>query len=126
VEFPIGNIIKTTIRQIAKDNGLINWSKKDSTGICFVGERKFKNFLNNYLPYKKGKVIDILNNKVVGQHDGVMFFTYGQNKGLGLSGQTKKYFVCQKDVKHNILFVCDEQHKEKYLSSQKCELVEFN
>jgi tRNA-specific 2-thiouridylase len=124
--FPIGNIDKNKVRSIAKVNGLDNWSKKDSTGICFIGERKFKLFLNNYIPYKKGKVIDIVTKKVVGTHDGVTFFTYGQNKGLSLSGQKTKYFVCKKDVKHNILFVCDNIHKAKYLLSSQCELINFN
>jgi tRNA-specific 2-thiouridylase len=124
--FPIGNILKNEVRKIAKKIGLNNWLKKDSTGICFIGERKFKPFLNNYFPYRSGDVIDIVTKKVIGSHDGVSFFTYGQNKGLGLSGQTKKYFVCEKNIKKNILFVCDSSHKKKYLSSTKCEVSQFN
>jgi tRNA-specific 2-thiouridylase len=70
--------------------------------------------------------VDIATNKIIGKHDGVTFFTYGQNKGLSLSGQTKKYFVCNKDIKKNILFVCDESHKDKYLSSTNCKAIQFN
>jgi tRNA-specific 2-thiouridylase len=67
-----------------------------------------------------------VSNKKVGVHDGVAFYTYGQNKGLGLSGQSQKYFVCNKDMKHNILYVCDSQSKNKYLTSHQCELINFN
>jgi tRNA-specific 2-thiouridylase len=124
--FPLGNYTKDQVRIIAKKNKLANWSKKDSTGICFIGERDFKPFLSNYISYKKGKVVDISTNQQIGTHDGIYFFTLGQNKGLGLSGQSKKYFVCQKDMKKNILYVCDEQHKKRYLSSKLCELEAFN
>ncbi len=124
--FPIGNIPKDEVRKIAHEQGLINWDKKDSTGICFIGERKFKEFLNNYIPIKKGKVIDIVTNKTVGNHDGIMFYTIGQNKNLGLGGKTNKYFVCKKDFKNNIVYVVDSISKDKYLSSIKCEVEKFN
>lgn len=124
--FPIGNITKDEVRKIAHEQGLDNWNKKDSTGVCFIGERKFKYFLNNYLPIKKGKVIDIVTKKVVGEHDGITFYTLGQNKNLGLGGQKNKYFVCKKDFKKNIIYVVDQNNKEKYLSSIKCEVVKFN
>lgn len=125
-KFPIGNLTKNEVRKIAKQIGLSNWNKKDSTGICFIGERNFKQFLNNYLPDKKGNVINIETNQKIGIHDGVAFYTYGQNKGLGLSGQTQKYFVCAKDIKQNILYVCDTKHINKHLISTKCELTNFN
>ena len=80
----------------------------------------------NYLPIKKGDFIDIETKKTIGKHDGVAFYTLGQNKGLGLSGQTKKYFVCKKDVKTNSLYVCDASNKDKYLSSNNCLLNKFN
>jgi tRNA-specific 2-thiouridylase len=124
--FPIGNLTKENVRKIAKEIGLENWSKKDSTGICFIGERDFKKFLNNYLPYKQGDVVDIATHKKIGKHDGVIFYTYGQNKGLSLSGQKQKYYVCQKDLKKNILYVCNESQRIKYLSSTSCELIKFN
>lgn len=126
VTFPIGNIIKNEVRKIAQNIGLQNWDKKDSTGICFIGERNFKDFLSNYLPYKKGAVIDIETNQTVGYHDGVAFFTYGQNKGLSLSGKTQRYFVCDKNLQNNILYVCGEKYKNKHLSTTKCEVIEFN
>jgi tRNA-specific 2-thiouridylase len=70
--------------------------------------------------------VDIVSNKKVGTHDGIAFYTYGQNKGLGLSSQSQKYFVCNKDIKQNILYVCNTASKNKYLTSTKCELVNFN
>lgn len=126
VVFPIGNLEKTKVREIAKDQGLDNWSKKDSTGICFIGERKFKDFLSNYIKDARGEVVDVLTNQTIGSHDGVMFYTIGQNRGLNLGGQSNKYFVCKKDVKNNVLFVVDEKHKDKLLNSKECELIKFN
>ncbi len=124
--FPIGNLPKDEVRKIAHEQGLDNWNKKDSTGICFIGERKFKDFLNNYIPIKKGKVVDIVTKKVVGQHDGMTFYTIGQNKNLGLGGKQNKYFVCLKDFKKNIVYVVDSVNKDKYLTSTKCEVEQFN
>lgn len=120
VLFPIGNFAKDEVREIAKKNNLPTWNRKNSTGICFIGERKFKEFLNNYIKYKPGDVIDIVTNKIVGKHEGVIFYTYGQNKGLGLGGKESKYFVCKKDIKNNIIYVVDEEHKHHYLSSTSC------
>mgnify|MGYP004447232267 FL=1 len=124
--FPLGKIEKTKVREIAKKQKLINWNKKDSTGICFIGERKFKEFLKNYIKIKRGDIIDIETNKIVGKHEGIMFYTIGQNRSLGLGGQNTKYFVCKKDNKKNIIYVCGQKHKDKYLSSTKAELVKFN
>ena len=73
VLFPLGDITKPEVREIAKKHGLITASKKDSTGICFIGERNFRNFLTNYLPNKPGKIIDIKTNKVLGEHIGLMY-----------------------------------------------------
>lgn len=126
VIFPIAKYKKDQIRKIAKDQGLINWNKKDSTGICFIGERDFKKFLMNYLSIKKGNIVDIKTQKKIGMHDGIFFYTLGQNKGLNLSGQQKKYFVCNKNVKKNILYVCGEQDKTKYLLTNNCKLNKFN
>lgn len=126
VIFPLSHITKQQVREIAKKENLPNWNKKDSTGICFIGERKFKDFLTNYIKQKQGKIIDITTKKQIGTHDGVSYFTYGQNSHLGLSGQTKKYYVCKKDVNNNIIYVCDQHNKDKYLSSTHCELIDFN
>lgn len=126
VIFPLGNLNKTEVRKIAETNNFINWNKKDSTGICFIGERKFKEFLQNYIKPKKGNVIDIVSKQKVGTHEGIMFYTIGQNRSLGLGGLTTKYFVCVKDLKNNILYVCDKDHKDQYLTSTKAKLIKFN
>ena len=101
---------------------LIVADKKDSTGICFIGERNFKEFLKNYIPANKGKIIDINSNEVVGEHDGVMYYTIGQRKGLGIGGisgrEPRSWFVCYKDVKNNILYVADEKEDEHLFSDR--------
>ncbi|KMQ95689.1 trna 5-methylaminomethyl-2-thiouridylate-methyltransferase [Lasius niger] len=106
--FPLAKITKPEVRAIAKKLKLNVANKKDSTGICFIGDRNFKNFLTNYLPAKLGKTIDIKTNKVIGEHHGVYYYTIGQRKGLNLSGFKKPYFVVDKDVKNNILYVANE------------------
>lgn len=108
VMFPIGNIEKPVLRQMAEKAGLITAKKKDSTGVCFIGERKFRKFLQNYLPAKTGEIRDE-NGNVVGKHEGVMFYTYGQRRGLHIGGMHGgnggRWFVYDKDVKNNILYV---------------------
>lgn len=126
VIFPIGNLTKGEVREIAKKNKLNNWDKKDSTGICFIGEKKFIDFLNNYIKFKKGNIVDIETKKIIGKHKGVSFYTIGQNKNLNLSGQNDKYFVCKKDIKKNILYVVFNKNKEHFLSSTKCLVSSFN
>lgn len=124
--FPLKNYKKDEVRKIAKDVGLPIWNKKDSTGICFIGERNFKEFLNNYIPNKQGDIIDIETKEVIAKHDGVMFYTIGQNNNLKLSGMKYKYFVCDKDINKNILYVVREENKQKYLSSKSCIINNFN
>ncbi|HEX2548814.1 MAG TPA: tRNA 2-thiouridine(34) synthase MnmA, partial [Gammaproteobacteria bacterium] len=106
--FPLGELEKNKVRQIAKDANFINHSKKDSTGICFIGERKFKNFLNDFLPAKPGP-IETDAGKVMGLHDGLMFYTLGQRQGLKIGGQKDAdetpWYVVHKNVKDNILIV---------------------
>lgn len=125
-QFPIGNLTKDEVRKLAKKIHLPNWNKKDSTGICFIGERKFAKFLTNYIKPKPGKIIDIVTNHVLGQHNGYMFYTIGQNKNLGLGGQKSKYYVCKKDVKQNIIYVVDQKHHDQFLKSNQCRLIQFN
>ena len=84
--FPLGDIDKKEVRKIAHDLGLEIADKKDSTGVCFIGERNFKEFLKNYIPAKKGNIVDIDTGRVIGIHDGVMYYTIGQRKGLGIGG----------------------------------------
>ena len=114
--FPLGDIDKPKVREIARELNLNVADKKDSTGVCFIGERNFKEFLKNYIPANKGKIIDINSNEVVGEHDGVMYYTIGQRKGLGIGGisgrEPRSWFVCYKDVKNNILYVADELGKD--------------
>ena len=126
VVFPIGNLKKEKVREIAKQQNLANWNKKDSTGICFIGERKFHDFLLNYIKQKPGNIIDVETNEVLGKHDGIMFYTIGQNKNLGLNGLEHRYFVCKKDAVKNILYVVKERSQKKYLTSNYCELKSFN
>ncbi len=95
-------------------------------GICFIGKRQFQEFLENYIPNQPGNIIDIKTKKIVGQHIGTMYYTLGQNKDLHLSGQANKYFVCGKDAKKKIIYVCAQADKNKYLLSTKCELGPFN
>lgn len=126
VMFPLANLIKKEVREIAKQNNLPVWNKKDSTGICFIGKRDFNEFLGNYIPALSGNIVDIETKKIVGKHIGTMYYTLGQNKDLHLSGQKEKYFVCDKDVNKRILYVCTQDNKQKYLQSTKCTLESFN
>lgn len=104
--FPVGDMQKNKVREIAAGYGLKTASKKDSTGICFIGERNFKNFLSNYIPAKPGE-IKTLSGEVIGRHDGLMYYTLGQRKGLGIGGigSGEPWFVADKDLKNNILYV---------------------
>lgn len=105
VIFPVGHLRKTQVRTIAEQHSLVNAMKKDSTGICFIGERNFDVFLNHYLPGSKGPIIDALTKKVVGYHHNIYLYTIGQNKYLHLAGQKAKYFVVGKNVHSNNLYV---------------------
>lgn len=119
VLFPIGDLEKKEVREIAKKYDLITASKKDSTGICFIGERNFKQFLTNYLPNIPGNIIDIETNKLLGTHVGLMYYTIGQRKGLNLGGNDNRLFVVGKDLTKNILYVCNGEENE-YLYSTSC------
>jgi len=117
VLFPLQPYKKSEIRQMALDFGLITATKKDSTGICFIGEREFTKFLQNYIPNQPGKIIDITTNKELGSHVGVMYYTIGQRKGLDLGGQKEPYYVAKKDVANKIIYVAPAS-EEKYLLSK--------
>ncbi len=121
--FPLGNIDKPEVRRIAKELNLEVASKKDSTGVCFIGERNFKEFLKNYIPAKKGNIVDRDTGNVVGTHDGVMYYTIGQRKGLGIGGlknhDNGSWFVVGKNVKENILYVVQGEENE-YLMADSC------
>lgn len=104
VMFPIGNLQKSEVRKIARENNLATSDKKDSTGICFIGERNFKQFLSQYLQVLPGD-FKTLSGKVVGRHDGVAYYTIGQRKGMGIGGQGDAWFVVGKDVENNVVYV---------------------
>ncbi|MEG1150740.1 MAG: tRNA 2-thiouridine(34) synthase MnmA [Malacoplasma sp.] len=124
--FPIGNFKKAEVREIAKKYNLINWNKKDSTGICFIGEQNFNKFLENYLPHNEGQIIDIETKKIIGAHKGLWFYTIGQRKNIGLHGNDYKYFVCKKDLENNILYVVSQNNSDKFLYSFGCKVIDFN
>lgn len=105
VLFPLGDLLKTEVRKIAADYGLATAKKKDSTGICFIGERDFKEFLSTYLPAQPGEM-QTLDGEVKGRHDGLMYYTIGQRHGLGIGGAGEPWFVCGKNLEKNILYVC--------------------
>ncbi len=105
--FPIGHLQKPEVRAIAAEFGLATAAKKDSTGICFIGERNFKQFLSTYLPAQPGKMMTY-DGEVKGQHDGLMYYTIGQRGGLGIGGNSENsepWFVVGKDLSKNILYV---------------------
>ncbi|MDD4003255.1 MAG: tRNA 2-thiouridine(34) synthase MnmA [Clostridia bacterium] len=126
--FPLADITKPKVREIALKLNLAVAQKKDSTGICFIGERRFREFLSQYIPAKKGDIIDIKSGKKIGEHMGVMYYTIGQRKGLGIGGvnkeQTGRWFVIEKDVKANILYV--QQGDESMLYSRGLTMNEVN
>ena len=127
VLFPVGDLNKSVVRKIAEEYDLITAKKKDSTGICFIGERNFKKFLENYLPNMPGDVIDIDTKRKVGEHTGLMYYTIGQRKGLNIGGNKDKMFVVGKNLDKNILYVSFGEDNQ-YLISNSCLIdnVNFN
>ena len=117
--FPLGSIDKSDVREIANNLKLSIANKKDSTGICFIGERNFREFLKNYIPMKEGDIVDIDTNEVIGRHSGVYYYTIGQRKGFNVGGDRGPYFCVGKDVQKNILYLTSVNN-EKYLYSNKC------
>lgn len=121
--FPIGDMLKSEVRELARREGLITADKKDSTGICFIGERNFDNFINQYLKSEEGDIVDV-DGGVVGRHKGLIHYTLGQRKGIGLGGikSGEAWFVASKDVKNNRLYVCQgEKHPALYSDYLVCE-----
>jgi len=106
--FPIGHLHKPEIRELAKKAGFDNYRKKDSTGICFIGERKFKEFLQRYLPTQPGEM-RTPEGQYIGQHQGLMYYTLGQRQGLGIGGvknaPDEPWYVLEKDLDNNVLIV---------------------
>jgi len=104
VLFPIGHLPKSQVRQIAREASLPTSEKKDSTGICFIGERNFKPFLQNFIGTRSGN-FENLKGEIVGQHDGLSFYTIGQRKGVGIGGAAQAYYVVGKDIERNVVLV---------------------
>jgi tRNA-specific 2-thiouridylase len=128
--FPLGDIDKGEVRRIAHELDLASvMDKKDSTGICFIGERNFKEFLKNYIPAMKGAIVDVVTKRVLGEHEGAMYYTIGQRKGLGIGGIpgeiAKGWFVVDKDIKQNIVYVASGDEND-YLYSVGCTVGQLN
>jgi len=117
VLFPVGHLHKTEVRALAKSAKLPTATKKDSTGICFIGKRKFKDFLSQYLPFQPGS-LQTLDGKIVGKHDGVAYYTIGQRKGLKIGGPGEAWFVVKKDPSRNIVFVAQGDHHPALFQSE--------
>lgn len=117
VLFPLGDMLKPDVRKIAEKYGLSTAEKKDSTGICFIGERRFRQFLKSYIPCNRGDIVDLSGNKV-GEHEGVIYYTLGQRKGLNIGGKSdgngKRWFVVDKNVKENKLIVSQGEPDELF------------
>ncbi|WP_024459808.1 tRNA 2-thiouridine(34) synthase MnmA [Marinimicrobium sp. LS-A18] len=115
--FPLGDIEKPQVRRIAEEHGLATAKKKDSTGICFIGERRFKDFLQQYLPAQPG-TIETPEGQVIGEHAGLMYYTIGQRQGLGIGGvagaSEAPWFVAQKDLERNVLIAVQGEHPLLY------------
>ncbi len=118
--FPIGELEKPEVRRIAEEIGLVTAKKKDSTGICFIGERKFRDFLGRYLPAQPGPIMTV-DGQTIGQHTGLMYHTLGQRKGLGIggtkNGNEEPWYVVEKDVENNILIVAQGHEHPRLMST---------
>ncbi|KGM29324.1 tRNA 2-thiouridine(34) synthase MnmA [Photorhabdus aegyptia] len=118
--FPVGELEKPEVRRIAEEIGLATAKKKDSTGICFIGERKFRDFLGRYLPAKPGPIMTV-DGETVGEHQGLMYHTLGQRKGLGIGGtkegSEEPWYVIDKDVQNNILIVAQGHEHPRLMST---------
>lgn len=126
--FPVGHLNKKQVREIASKANLYVKDKKDSTGICFIGEQqKFRNFLKGFLGAKPGNIVDV-NNNIVGKHQGLMYYTLGQRRGLGIGGNSTNslpWFVCGKNMKNNTLIVTQGENSIE-LFSNKLSAIDVN
>lgn len=118
--FPVGELEKNEVRALAAEQGFVTHDKKDSTGICFIGERKFKDFLQRYLPAQPGD-IETVGGDVIGRHSGLMYHTYGQRQGLGIGGLSNyddaPWYVVDKDLQRNVLIVAQGSDHPALFSS---------
>lgn len=118
VMFPLGHMEKREVRELAHKYDLATKDKKDSTGICFIGERDFKEFLSGYLPANPGRMINLDTNEDMGQHDGLMYYTIGQRQGLGIGGEGGPYFVAGKNLETNELYVVSQYENDSLYSTK--------
>jgi len=120
-EFPLGKLLKPDVRAIANRAGFVTHNKKDSTGICFIGEKNFREFLSQFIPAQPGEM-QTADGKLIGEHQGIMYYTLGQRKGLGIGGtndgKEEPWFVVGKKIKENILIV-EQGHNHPLLQSRK-------
>ena len=116
--FPLGNVLKSDVRAIAKKAGLPNWDRKDSQGICFVGKVPMKDFLRNSVHAVRGQLLATTGQRV-GTHDGAQYYTIGQRHGLGFAGGDDAYYVVGKDIKKNIVYVGHEDDEALYTNELK-------
>ena len=119
VMFPVGEMTKTEVRRLAREAGLPNHAKKDSTGICFIGERPFREFLNRYLPKAPGRIVDD-KGRTVGEHIGLAFYTIGQRKGIGIGGAGEAWYVADKRVDANELLVVQGHDHALLMKRELC------
>ena len=127
--FPVGELEKPAVRALAEEHGLVTYSKKDSTGICFIGERRFKDFLQQYLPAQPGDIVTDEGN-IIGQHQGLMYHTIGQRQGLGIGGladyNESPWYVADKNLDTNqLLVVQGKQHPLLFKSVLTCQQVHW-
>jgi tRNA-specific 2-thiouridylase len=119
--FPVGHLRKTEVRRIAREAGLPNHAKRDSTGICFIGERPFREFLSRYLPREPGPMVSA-EGEALGEHQGLMYYTLGQRQGLGIGGRRgadgEPWYVAGKDVERNTLVVVQGHGHDRLLRRQ--------
>ncbi len=126
--FPVGELEKSEVRRLAAEHGLITHDKKDSTGICFIGERNFRDFLSRYLPAQAG-VMQTADGQTIGKHSGLMYYTIGQRQGLGIGGVAGRpdepWYVVGKDLSANILIV-EQGHHHPLLYSQQLQASQLS
>lgn len=123
--FPLGCYSKPQVREIANQLNLPIARKKDSTGVCFIGERNFRQFLKNYIPMKAGNIRDIYSGEILGQHEGVYYYTIGQRKGFNVGGENGPYYCAGKDIKNNELYLASYKD-ESFLYSDEALIKEVN
>lgn len=125
VLFPVGGLTKPEVRQIANEIHLETANKKDSTGICFIGERNYQKFIHNYLKPNPGDILNVETKEKIGTHTGLMNYTIGQRRNVGISGNLERHYVCGKDVEKNILYVAFGDDNT-YLMSDACLIEDVN